>query len=571
MDTPQLLELSGFCIALLGFMARFNHPPPRLVPFAPKGAKILDRAKPWVLVDKEHLFTQNLPPRSNTTFFRYHLYRLVYAISGGLLYLGLITAPEVSQQLADVVGLFKNELPEGVVAASPLATAFFVFMLLPIFPPFNVVDARIRGFLYTRAQIPAQQVRESNRLKNAPYNPPEKFLGKLKTHAKADGFSVSDFIYDPGKKDTRSLWTKSACLMACIEDWRANDHYQSAFDQLRDLSTHDKRCVELLREEFIPLRQEAQTFFSQQRNQNTVGSKNLGKQESIFRDLCKTYLSHAYCLLSRVSLHTHRSDRERVDRFRELGFHLDPHPSPLPDANDLVMLALLLGLIFILPLALITSVPKAMMIGLIIYSAILTPIVLLKLCPRLARRSNGHTPALAFPLLAGAVAALTGVLIQFGYVCVTGTGGDATCLQAVLTRIETQSYPWSIMHAAIAILLAWRIRLPRRPVKKTRVAWRRFRQWGDPREAAIFSGLLSVVFLLVVFPLLANLQTDIELLAVWPWPLRPFLIVALLGGVVGFLVPTWYRTQAKRPEERRRNLAARSHFDSQIQQWRNIA
>lgn len=135
--------------------------------------------------------------------------------------------------------------------------------------------------------------------------------------------------------------------------------------------------------------------------------------EEGFRRECKGLLGEIYNLLSRVSLKSHFTDRERMRCMAEVGFLLEPHAGgPIPDSNDLVALALILGVALVLPLSARVGLGFALVIASIMYTAVLTPIVLAHQWPAVAPGPGRGKIAVAFPALSGLIAAALGIGIS---------------------------------------------------------------------------------------------------------------------------------------------------------------
>ena len=102
------------------------------------------------------------------------------------------------------------------------------------------------------------------------------------------------------------------------------------------------------------------------------------KREESFRRNCRDLLLLIYGLLSRVSLHAHYTDRERVLRMGALGFSLVPcQRGPIPDPDDVAALSILIACVVFLPLSYQVTIPRAILISLEVCATILVPIVLL--------------------------------------------------------------------------------------------------------------------------------------------------------------------------------------------------
>ena len=117
----------------------------------------------------------------------------------------------------------------------------------------------IRRAFYTRACIPAQQLRESYRLKEAPFAPDEAMLKTIQDNLVHEDFVPADLAIDKNPT-TRSLWTKAALLVAHIDQWQGDDRYKTAFATLRE-QDGVKRSVDHLVDAYEALKPDARMYF----------------------------------------------------------------------------------------------------------------------------------------------------------------------------------------------------------------------------------------------------------------------------------------------------------------------
>jgi hypothetical protein len=378
-----------------------------------------------------------------------------------------------------------------------------------------------------------------NRLKNAQFQPPKEVMDTVCKHARANGFSASDINYDPDHPTAQSLWCKCIILMEEIDTWAEDNRYKTAFAVIHDPEGR-QRSVELVRSGYNALVPDAITYFNTMHNASKVNKTALQKREACFRTQCKELLQRIYGLLSRVSLHAHYSDHERVENFRKLGFLLTEDDIPIPDPNELIILGLILALLLVGPLSHSAGMPigKAIMIGCIMFTAVLTPIVLATICPGVGTHNRArNTPYILYPIVSGATAMFMGMLIiLIGSLFMTPR---SECGDTGWTWYTTCAYPWGFLHGGIALLLAWRMRSGDYPEIQQLTGLNRIRKWGDPLDALICSaGMILIAFFLVV-PLLEGLPSP-RIFEGWRF-LRMLVTIGLLSLVLGFIVPTWYK------------------------------
>lgn len=509
------------------------------------------------------------PARAATTAFKYRVHQGLYIALALLVFLFIYHVPDARQQLATIFSYFgaKQDTVRWLSESGALVLAAFVVLVLPVVPPFRWADQSIRRALYHRAAIPAQQWRECSRLKLATYRPDEEVVARVRVLAVADGFAPEDMAYQPDNPTTASLWSKAMLLMHQLGQWETDDRYKTAFAVLRE-GVGRTRSVDALRETYTALKPDARVCLAMLRGPAGPDLEAERERERQFRERAKQLLMRIYHLFSRVSLHAHYSERERLARFQAMGWQVPAREvPPLPDINDLVALGILLGLVLVLPLASgPLGLPGAVMVALIMYSAVLTPIVLARFCPGLRHRAAGrHTPPLAYPVVSGVVAALLGMLIlSVGGNFVGPTPG---CAFSGFERFANCSYPWSFLHAGMAALLAWRMTRGEGPAWFGRGWLGRIRQWFDPWDGLLCMAGMIAVFLLATEPALEQLWGETP-----GSTLQRSVRVGLVGLVMGGLVPTWFRGYGRgRLIERRRDPARRARFAADIDELQQLS
>ena len=507
-----------------------------------------------------------IPARAHTTLFRYRLYQTAYITIGLVLFWAVHSIEPVREEIQIIINGFGfNDMPF-IGESGALVLATFVVFILPNIPPFSWADGTIRRLLYDRAKIPAQQLREMHRLKLGEFNPPKQNIDDVRRTAVDEGFLSEDIQYNADQCTTASLWCKCMLLIRQIKLWQAEDKYKTAFAALMDESG-DYQSVSVLLNRYTDLLPKARYFFIAKRGEENLEPDELKSLEDDFRGYCKEILVECYKLMSRISLHSHYTDHERVRCFNKIGFALkESEAGPIPDLNDLLILMLLLGVLIVIPLSQPTGLLKALMIGGILLSAVLTPVVLARIFPSLnsSSRARYYSPNLVFPMLSGLTAAGVGFLI------LSVAGGflpaDTYCAHSGLARYTNCSYPWSYLHGGLAFLLALRMRSGSYPDINQLKGWRRYRIWGDFTDAVICTAGLLLIVSFAVLPALDSLKQEIS----YDKQLGILLRVSAVAFFMGFLVPTWYRARkCNRNGERRRDIKERAKFEQELRNLRS--
>ncbi len=559
--TPMWL---GLAAVLLSAMSRFNNPQVLLNESSTQHESWWKQLKHILSLNPGQKNLLLRPPRANTTVFRYRLYQFLYALLAVLIYLLVLFQPDILKQIQEIILWFAPENMPNLKNAGPLVIAAFVVLILPNVPPFRWADIKIRSLLYDRALIPAQQLREMHRLKMASYNPPNNLVEQVREIAVTEGFAASDIAYNSKNPTTKSLWGKCIILMEQIKNWEADDHYKTAFAVLKEPDS-EKRSVAAVMEMQQNLIADARVCFDELRMNHGEKSEALNNRETVFRSSCRTLLVKTYSLLAGISLHSHYSDHERIMQFGKLGFHLEPEANgPIPNPNDLLILTIILCIFLVLPLADKLGPVRGIMIGIVMFSAVLTPIVLAYVCPRMSDRKHQqqrHGPNVLYPVLSGILAAFFGFLI-----IVIGSQfiePSTYCNYTGYERYINCSYPWSFLHGGIAILLAIRLGTGEYPDVNLLQGIQRYREWGNIKDAVICAFFMLMITVALVIPEQEMLRgNSLEYWAYWKMLLR----ITVMSFVLGFIVPTWYRAQnnINNKVDRRRDPKERERFKQEL-------
>ena len=527
MGVDGLSLLIGGLVVFLVTGTRFSHPtaPPQELP--DNGPRWL--AKVVVFFSKNPNPTPKYyrPARANTTPIRYRLYQLVYASIALLVFLLLVEQPQLRREVHEIIAILLNQddVPFLLQQSGPLLIATAVTLVLPYVPGFKAADVSIRRNLYMHASLPAQQIREMNRLKHARYHPDSDTLEAVRKELAAEGFMPDDIAYNAGVATTQSLWTKCAVLMRHIDELQADDNYTKPFAELFE-PDKEQRSVEFVKATYLALIGEAKACFTALHGVDADKNPEISVQNEAFRAKCKQLLLAIYGLISAISLLAHYSDDERVKEMGRIGFQLEPaQDSPVPGPNEVLALVIIFGTALVLPLSSRMGLPRALLVGSMMLTAVLTPILLARFFPRFAARGGGHAPPIAFPVVAGATAAFLGALIMMfmNYLYPQWYCGDG-----FLNQYANCSYPWNLPQAGLSALIAWRMRAGSYPDIRGLQGVERYQIWGSLRDSGIFLVLMLALMTFAVVPMLDKLRGNATVSGV---PAKAEIRVAMLGPI----------------------------------------
>lgn len=550
-NTPSLVVIGVLLVAVAAFF-RF-----KVAPIAPKRSQIagvpqwLGCTLTWLTWKGEPQSALFPPPRANTTFMKYLLFRLSYVCIFVMVYLAIGFITGVAKEVDTIFEIIRHFVEVKDFGRfqdfGPIALAV-VIMMGSQFPPFRWIDLGLRGFLYEHAAIDGQRIFESNRLKRSDYRGEDLMVAGSRKAGAAhkevcdrlvpDGFDREDLRYLPGAPETaHSLWMKASLLNVHISNWEAMNKYKTAFKVLTERDSNE-RSVKAVHNNYEILKGNAVTCFKALREAPDLATTR--DREADLRRDCKALLDQMYNLLARVSLISHYSDYERIECMGEIGFRLDPIPGgPTPDADEMVCLAAIVAVMIVLPLWWLTDhLPRTLAVGFAMSSAMLTPVVLAHLYPRFAfkKRTTG-SPSVAFPCVSGLVSGAIGFVVIF--LCFSGAS-----IERMMTDLgDTQYYQWTTFLFLLAALIGHRMRVGEYPGPSELESLPRHRAHGDLRDASIFAGSIAVL----VFALFA--ESTLEAWGEDRFALKASRLVLPppFAFVVGFLIPTWYRAQRARP------------------------
>jgi hypothetical protein len=378
-------------------------------------------------------------------------------------------------------------------------------------------------------------------------------LKKVRENLAADGFDPEDIHYDSNKPTSSSLWTKIALLMHTCSIRAADDRYKTAFSILMDCEENIP-SFDKLEARFNAIKSDAKICLKQSR---LPPSDATMAREDAFKQNCNDFLTHIYNFLSRVSLHSHYGEEERINGMKDFGFILPARKqAALPDANDLIMLVLVLSGVLIIPLSLFLGISKAVIIGAVVYSAILIPIYLAHQSPALKKKVTKYKiPDIRLPIASALSAMLFGMVVIVTYRLLENAFDLRQAWEMYASR-----YPWSFIHGTVAFLIAWRMQIGRYPDIDKLQGWQAFKAWGDLKDALIILAVSLTVFMTLVLPRLKALNAAPKNVTI------TVLVLAMMSFTIGLIVPTWYRAKTKiEQHERRESPADRAQYADEYQ------
>jgi hypothetical protein len=489
----------------------------------------------FVIVHAFERFNTPCTNRASTTALRYYITATIYSFIYLLIYyilskyqylLGAIGISGASDIISDA----KNTLQ----GQPHLLAALLLTVLLPKIPMLSSIDNWLRKQLNERADIPHEARRLSRELHNTEFNVPQDVRNKIQGALVDDGFEHTDVVFDENNQP-QHLWTKIAVLVAHLESkWESDskftgyfnaEPYSSNYKQLKDkykhLSDKAKKCFRLHQE--IPIEGEDQQFRNAI-NECTANFKEQGKD--LFKGLCD--------FISQGVLKCQLTHTARWDALNAIGFktpNTDDGRERLTIDQVLILFCILIT-VLMLNIILFGSHSGEYGKKIFIYLKIATLhtiavvcVVYLKNKWKFTLRNANDTRPMLFYLVAGLAAVIIAIPINliFNFIFYfTNLKDAAFAFNEAWIGFSTR-YQFMLMTFITAFGTA--INIDNRPFWKITSSMLR---WMEGVIQALFNLSMSYI----VYLLLDNPRMDMH---------RFLLTGALIGFIIGFVVPHWYR------------------------------
>lgn len=457
----------------------------------------------------------NTPPtsRSSTTWGRYHLMATLYSLAFIATWIIFASTPEIVASLSNnayQIGQFKS-------LDTPIYAALLLIVLAGGVVPFSTFDDKVRHFLQDLARIPWEVQRLTAALCARTWLPSEDFQDEIRRALRSRAFDDADMSFSC-EHTPQALWTRNTALMRYISEWQTRRGKFAAyyFANIKVVAQHE--------EEYEQLERQAKRVFPKVKTAATGGS-GPAIDDEVKEELAHSFVTAAERLekalcetVSRGVLTCGLTDGARRAEFEKIGFMVNVTPSRLFD--DVLALYLALAAVFIVVMSLARR-PRpwltAVIIATIYMGAVVTAILLKRWT--WARSRNGSIP------VSGCVVA---AVVAFGFAFLTSLG-----LAVILTfnvreaweLVTTRWWPWGFMSAVVAGLLAYLIDLEETPN----------RRWIDVGMMACVCGATAVAVVGLLTEACGGARCDN------PPLLRVVLNSIVVGAIIGWCVPSWYR------------------------------
>lgn len=451
----------------------------------------------------------NTPPtsRSSTTWARYHTLACLDVLVLVVLWIVLANAPDIVQVLAPQAGL--NGYLKGL--DRPVYAAVLITVLASSVPPFSTFDLALRRFFQDLAEIPWEAQRLSSALRQRTWIPDERLEAEVREALHEANFG-DEAISFSSERTPRALWTRITVLQKYIESWETRRGAFSGFyfknadmihgltKSYRDLETLFRRVYPMLTQSLAPQQLDPA--------QQGMAESFVAAAEQLEENLCD--------FVSRAVLTCGLTARARSAEFEKIGFMVNVSPGHLFDA--LVGLYVILTVWYV-GLMMMLHRPHAELTGSVIAASYVGAVLSAFWSKRFqwARPENDNFPIRGYLLSAVAAFCLASVT-SFCLGVLISRDVEQTC-----NLIASRYWPWSLMSALAAAAVAYRIDQKERP--------------GIHWQDTIFIALACAVW---AIPVVSLLHDGCSCAGPPYW--RVIIVSAVTGGVIGFLIPTLYRS-----------------------------
>lgn len=485
----------------------------------------------------------NTPPtnRASTTAVRYHTAAVTYFAIYLFIYYVLTKYPSLLVVLPlEDVGIASKEIGGVMKTLQELSPALLVALLLttllPRIPLLSSIDNWLRTQLQERATIPYEARRLSKELRNTKFNVSQDMRNEIQGALVEDGFEPRDIVFDENDQP-QYQWTKIATLMAHLESgWKSDRKFTGYI--------HSSNPYRLLKDSYKHLTVKAKTCFRLNRGIPLEGEDQqicdaIFECTANFKEQCNELLKNLCDFISRGVLKCQITHSTRWRALYAMGFKTpDTDTRERLTINQALTLLVILVPVLLLNFVLFGSrLPGNALLMVTMIATIYTVAVVCAVYPKgiwkFTRRNKHGTRPMVFYLVAGfaavALAVPVSLAFKFFIFSISKEQTMATAFSAAWNDFSTRSYPWMLMAFITAFFTAFHA--DNRP--STKITCQRLRWIEGFAQAAVS---LSAAYIVVCWLDLGDRL------------IRVLGTTAVIGFIIGFVVPYWYRDAPRQQE-----------------------
>ena len=485
--------------------------------------------------------------RSSTTAVRYFVSLFFYFIVVIGVYAILVYFPHLFGFMLQTNAAAVPAWTKGI--SLPLLIALLLTVLLPKMPFLHMIDQWICRQLQDMAAIPWEVLRLSAELRKDTLHITAEEQVVIRDQLLSDGFQREDIVFEE-RDSPKSLWIQLTALLQKVQDWES-DRRMAAYVAASGGE------LEKLRRRHQALFSKAKTCFYLM-NEHAEGGATGKTHEAVFRyredfvERVEQLRHDSFDFIARGVLRAELTDGAREVRLNALGFSID-WPDPPFTLNQVMLLFVVLCVVVLSGFVLFAETARGLPFGLIltrsimisvIYSVAVACAVVPKTRWNIARTQAGDVRPIAFYVLAGLMAVAITQVTSFGF------NSALTGVTCAWERSQL-SYPWALISFCTALTTGIMVDNPRFAVMSP---WQQrcgegLLQGGGMFGAAYITYAWLVQRFYAVQPL-CNAKYQVP-------PMKTMMIMAgLVGFVLGFFIPSWYRRhQEMTQRERQQKLS----------------
>lgn len=475
--------------------------------------------------------------KSSTTVARYYSALSAYLMSLGFLFVlfggGLSVPPG---ELITFVMYGAQSLPEDVQQLpGPLLSALLLTVVLPNVPILSKIDDWLRKSFQDMGNIPQEARRLSANMRRSSFVVPDGESLRQRVKERLAGFASKDIVLEPNNSP-QFQWVKITALFVQVKSWPDTRKYDRFVESLSE----DYSSIE---RDFERLGNKALNCCKLMRGVKTRDDKSAAKAVdecvSNFREQADLLYKALCDFIARGILRCELTKQDRQEKLREMGFTDLPQTRAPLNANQVVTmggavsLAILMGMI-----SLSSQIPQmsralfiAAMVGVMYGTAIVAAIYPKTIWTFASREKTGQRPIVAY-VLSGVIAVGAAFLVSqtFKYV----RFGDF-----LLALNDTKwSYPWLLNSFALAMVTAFLADDFVTSKAKT-PTWLRGTEALAAAAIMMGTGWLIRTMLTQIPNMPEDRIPELDVVLA---------VSGLVGSIIGFWVPHWYRVGPNQPD-----------------------
>lgn len=472
--------------------------------------------------------------RVSTTRLRFYGAATAYCVATFLLYVLLAGPLSDSTHLPSFlqIGASGENPLEKLNLSGPLVAALALTVLLPNFPVIAQIDERLLQFFKVLGNIPLEAILQSEQLYRSEVCVPADMRAELQAYVRnrleLSGITEGDLAFEDGRDSPQGYWTVLLSLILQIEAWHGRRAYVGVFNDLQEeyaqIQTRFEKVTVASARYFCLLHDLPPGERSPDRLL-TECRRNFREQcDELYRELCR--------FIARGVLKSEWTRAERNRTFARMGFDSAHQIGETLNPNQVVTLVAMVFSVLLIALTVVGShmelgarmeIQRAFMISIMvatIYGAAVVAAVLLK-----ARwpRTGAERPVLGY-LAAGAAAIASGAVLSVVFKSLL----FGSFYEALFDLRYT--YPYLALAFTAAVTTSFLCD----DYAIAPAAAPRFVRWLEGLAAA---GALAAIAYFVWHGLWG---TGIDPVRIPPLSML-LSTAALIGLIIGCMVPTWYR------------------------------